>query len=219
MLGTKNSTSDLSNKYAILDFIQFCYKNIYKAKNTDYHNFFQHYHLNFDSSEELQYEFRSEVNNIFERNGIVFFIDENGEIKRSLAPKMESMINKIYNTKDDRLNELVHLANNKFVLPNYEDRIHALEKIWDAFERVKTYYGESKKQSAEQLIHTIANSNSKFKKIINEESKSLTNIGNNFQIRHFERGKIEISDNQHIDYLFYRMITLIHLFLTKLEQD
>jgi len=131
---------------------------------------------------------------------------------------MQPLINKIYNTKDEKLNELVQLAHDKFVLPNIEDRIHALEKIWDAFERVKTYYVEkNKKQSVEELIQLVANKNSGIEQLINDEAKALTSIGNTFQIRHFETNKIEITDNKHVDYLFYRMISLIHLFLTELE--
>jgi len=97
-----------------------------------------------------------------------------------------------------------------------EDRVHALEKIWDAFERVKTFFGE-KKVSAPELVKLVANGNSGMEKLIGDEAKALTNIGNTFHIRHFETDRIEITDNKHIDYLFYRMSSLIHLFLTELE--
>ena len=102
--------------------------------------------------------------------------------------------------------------------PEFSERKIALDKIWDAFERMKTYYIEkNKKQSVEELIQLVANKNSGIEQLINDEAKALTNIGNTFQIRHFETDKIEITDNKHIDYLFYRMISLIHLFLTELE--
>jgi len=206
------------DKYATLDFIQFCHKNIQKAIEDDYHSYFQHYHLKFRESKELKKDFRDKINQIFERNGVVFFINDGGQINRVISPTMQPLINKIYNTKDERLNELVQLAHDKFVLPNIVDRIHALEKIWDAFERVKTYYIEkNKKESVSELIKLVANSNSEIEILINDEAKTLSKIGNNFQIRHFETNKIEIMDNKHIDYLFYRMSSLIHLFLTELE--
>ena len=206
------------DKYATLDFIHFCHKNIQEAIEDDYHDYFKHYHLGFRESEELKKDFRDKVNQIFERNGIVFFINDEGQINRVIPTTLQPLINKIYNTKDEKLNELVQLAHDKFVLPNIVDRVHALEKIWDAFERVKTYYVEkNKKQSAEELIQLVANKNSGIEQLINDEAKALTNIGNTFQIRHFETNKIEITDNKHIDYLFYRMISLIHLFLSELE--
>ncbi len=88
---------------------------------------------------------------------------------------MEPLINKIYHTKDERLNQLVQLAHDKFVLPKIEDRTHALEKIWDAFERMKTYYVEKKKkQSIEELILLIANTNNAIGILINDECTHVT---------------------------------------------
>jgi hypothetical protein len=206
------------DKYTALDFIQFCHKNIQEAIQDDYHEFFKHYHLTFKESKQLQKDFREKINQIFERNGIVFFINDEGLINRTIPITMKPLINQIYNTEDKKLNELVQLAHDKFILPNIADRIHALEKIWDAFERVKTYYVEkNKKQSVNELIQLVANKNSGIEQLINDEANALTKIGNDFQIRHFETNKIEITDNKHIDYLFYRMISLIHLFLTELE--
>ena len=41
--------------------------------------------------------------------------------------------------------------------------------------------------------------------LLNVECKALTEIGNNFQIRHLK--KIAIEDTNEIDYLFYRMFS------------
>ena len=205
------------DKYSVLDFIEFCHKYIKEPAQGSYHDFFKHYHLSFKNNPEIQGKFRKKINKIFERNGIVFFINENGEIERTIPKPMQLLIDKTFNTNDSRLNELVKLANDKFILPRIDDRIYALEIIWDAFERVKTYYGDNKRQSVEQLIELVANNNEALKNVISDEAFALKNIGNNFQIRHFETNKTEITDNKHIDYLFYRMISLINLFLSKLE--
>jgi hypothetical protein len=206
------------DKYVTLDFAEFCYKNIKEALRDDFHDFFKHYHLNFNDSKTLQKSFKDKINQIFERNGIVFYINEDGQINRTISKTIQPLINKIYNTNDARLNELVKLAQDKFVLPKVEDRIHALEKIWDAFERAKTYYiDKNKKESILELIQLVANGNTEFEKLINEECTTLTKIGNDYQIRHFETDRIEITDNKHIDYLFYRIVSIIHLFLSELE--
>ena len=207
------------DKYMTLDFIQFCYKNIEEALEDDFHSFFTHYHLKFEQSEELKKDYRDKINQIFERNGIVFFINDDGQINRTIPKAIEPLINQIFSTSDTRLNDLVRLAHEKFILPKVEDRIHALEKIWDAFERVKAYYGEKKKVSADELVKLVASGNNDIKEVINTEASTLSKIGNNFQIRHFENGKVEITDNKQIDYLFYRMVSLMHLFLSSLEQE
>lgn len=214
----ENLSNNKIDKYVTLDFIEFCYKNIKEAVQDDFHDFFKHYHLNFNDSKTLQKSFKDNINQIFERNGIVFYINENGQINRTISKTIQPLISKIYNTNDKRLNELVQLAHDKFILPKVEDRIHALEKIWDAFERAKTYYiNKNKKDSILELIQLVANGNTEFEKLINEECTTLTKIGNDYQIRHFETDRIEITDNKHIDYLFYRIISIIHLFLSELE--
>lgn len=214
----EDKPNNVIDKYVTLDFIEFCYKNIKEAVQEDFHDFFKHYHLSFNDSKTLQKNFKDKINQIFERNEIVFYINENGQINRTISKTMQPLINKIYNTNDKRLNELIKLAHDKFILPKVEDRIHALEKIWDAFERTKTYYiDKNKKKSILELIQLVVNGNTEFEKLINEECATLTQIGNDYQIRHFETDKIEITDNKHIDYLFYRIVSIIHLFLSELE--
>ena len=90
-----------------------------------------------------------------------------------------------------------------------------MEKLWDAFERSKTYFVEEKidkKNSMEQVLDKLCNGHKDFRELLNAECKALTEIGNKFQIRHFEKDKIAIEDANEIDYLFYRMFSYIHLF-------
>ncbi|SJM91788.1 conserved hypothetical protein [Crenothrix polyspora] len=76
---------------------------------------------------------------------------------------------------------------------------------------MKTYFQEDKKLSANELINVISENDELFSEHITSEFKVLTEIGNKFQIRHFEQDKIKLESNLHIDYLFYRMSCLIHL--------
>src|SRR5699024_6681658 len=62
----------------------------------------------------------------------------------------------------------------------------ALEKIWDCFERLKTIYGDKKKQSLNELLNNISRNSSELYSKLNQEFSELTKIGNEFQIRHFE---------------------------------
>ena len=76
---------------------------------------------------------------------------------------------------------------------------------------MKTYFEENKKLSANKVTDLISNDNQLFNEHLTTEFQELTKIGNQFQIRHFEKVKIQIKSNLHIDYLFYRMASLIHL--------
>lgn len=205
---------ELPNKYAVLDFIEFIYSSLNDYCEGEYHSYWRHNHLSFPDTNNLREKFRGEINKLFERNGIVFYLDNDGQIKRQLPIEMDFLISKlIVNTSDDRLNELVNLAIEDIKKPNVKDRTYALEKLWDAYERIKTFYTEKKKQSTEQLIDEISEGTSNFNELLTDEFRHLTHIGNQFQVRHFETDKIQIKSLKHIDYLFYRMIAIIDLCL------
>lgn len=200
-------------KYAILDLIEFLYRHLKDPYTVGrYHEFYNHSHYAFTDDVQSKSEYKSKVNSIFARNGIVFYLDDDGKIKRTVPESLRKIITDIrFSTNDARLNELLEVSYSKFILPKVESRIESLEKIWDAFERLKTYFEENKKASANTLIAAISGGNSLFQQHIDNEFQSLTKIGNEFQIRHFERNKVQLQSNLHIDYLFYRMSSLIHL--------
>ncbi|MFE4522010.1 AbiJ-NTD4 domain-containing protein [Cytobacillus firmus] len=212
---------DESEKYALLDFIEFCFSKIkdIEENDHDFHGFFGHYHLSFPDTENANEKFRLDVNRIFERNGIVFYLDAEGMIKRHLPSDMNNLLeNLIIKSSDDRLNELINLAIDNIRKPKEANRIIALEKVWDAFERMKTVYlPANKKQSAITLITNVAGQTSNFHQLLNDEFTALTKIGNDYQIRHFETNKIQIKSMKQVDYLFYRMIALIDLCLDDLN--
>jgi|SRR6185312_2536343 len=117
-------------------------------------------------------------------------------------------------TNDDELNKLIAEAKSRFLTP--KDKHIALEKIWDAFERIKTYFEGNKKESAEKLVKLISE---KFdNEFLQSEFTILTNIGNSYRIRHHETDKKELVDNKHINYLFFRMLTLINLCLVAIKE-
>lgn len=118
-------------------------------------------------------------------------------------------------TNDDELNKLIQEAKERFFNP--KDKHIAIEKLWDAFERIKTYYGTNKKASSQKLVSIISKGFDEL--IINDEFISLTKIGNEYRIRHHETDKKEIIHNKHLNYLFFRMLSLIDLCLTCINED
>ena len=87
------------------------------------------------------------------------------------------------------------------------NRSIALEKLWDAWERIKTLEGVDKRSGVEKLL-SRGIANDVLRKHIDNEAKILTDIGNQFQIRHFETDKIKLNEED-VDYLYYRLFNLI----------
>jgi len=120
-------------------------------------------------------------------------------------------------TQDEELNKLIDEAKSRFLNP--KDKHIALEKLWDAFERIKTYFdsGNQKSKSADKLVQIITNDFDK--SFFDEEFQKLTLIGNKYRIRHHEKDKIELKNSKHQSYLFFRMLSLIDLCLVSLSEN
>jgi len=118
-------------------------------------------------------------------------------------------------TIDQELNKLVEEAKERFKNP--ADKKIALEKLWDAFERIKTYFDPNKRLSSEQLVNLISTGFDH--DFINNEFRELTSIGNSYNIRHYEQDKIIITEDKHIEYLFFRMLALLNLCIENIHEN
>lgn len=95
----------------------------------------------------------------------------------------------------------------------------ATEKIWDAFERIKTFYKQyDKKCSITKLIDIVSKNNAEYREMVEEEFTSLTKLGNDFRIRHHETNKKDICCKEHYDYLFHRCIAVLRLVTSVLRE-
>lgn len=94
------------------------------------------------------------------------------------------------------------------------------EKIWDAFERIKTFYKQyDKKGSITKLIDIVSKNNAEYREMVEEEFTSLTKLGNDFRIRHHETNKKDICCKEHYDYLFHRCIAVLRLVTSVLREN
>ncbi len=117
-------------------------------------------------------------------------------------------------TGDHDLDDLLDTAIKRYLLPKPEARQDALEKLWDAFERLKTIEDQDKKAGATILIDdAIAGEATFFRSTVTEEFKVMTRIGNELRIRHSEVGMEPVGDNGEKDYLFTRLFSLIWFML------
>jgi hypothetical protein len=104
-------------------------------------------------------------------------------------------------------------ARHKYLNRDLKVRKESLEKLWDAWERLKTIGpGKNKAEQAQGLL-TKLSLNPAFHVRIEKEAKELTDIGNSFMIRHTERNKIPITESPDVDYFFHRLFALIRLLL------
>lgn len=198
---------------AIFDMIEFCHRNVAKPIQIDYHSFFRHHHLRF-VPEEGQETFRDDINRIFSRNGLAYKLRDNGQIVR-LAPEGlgEALAAVTFRTGDRDLDSLLESARIKFLSPDPSVRRESLEKLWDAWERIKTIEpGADKKVSIEAMLVKVA-PEPNFRARLDQEARELTSIGNNFRIRHSETSQTPLQIDEHVDYLFHRMFSLIRLML------
>lgn len=117
-------------------------------------------------------------------------------------------------TGDTVLDDLLRRARHGFREPNPVARRTALEKLWDAWERLKTVdEAEDKRRSTTKLLDRAAPDQA-FRKVLEAEASALTAIGNHFHIRHFEADRTPVTDDAHVDYLFHRLWAFIWLLIT-----
>jgi hypothetical protein len=197
----------------VFDLLEFAYEFIAEAKDPHYHSYMSHSHYGYDR-DAGRAKFTHDVNRMFERNGMAFELSH-GEVTR-IAPAVlheELAVSVFNNTGDITLDGLLEAARQKFLNRSIDVRRESLEKLWDAWERLKTIEpGRDKRESAKALLDRAAGEPA-LRARVEQEARELTDIGNTFMIRHTETSKIPITDSAHIDYLFHRMFSMIRLLL------
>ena len=199
----------------ILDFVEFVYASVAKPIPGRLHDYFNHHHLTFDQ-QSGQEEFRATVNRLFARNGLAFEMLSNGRIVRVLPPVLgDDLKRMVFRTGDRILDNMLEESRTKFTDRNPLLRREGLERLWDAWERLKSLADpEDKKKSISIILDATANE-ATLRQRLEDEAKELTNIGNSHLIRHTELKQIPVIDVDHVDYLFHRLFAMIQLLLRK----
>ncbi|TWH59623.1 hypothetical protein DesLBE_4019 [Desulfitobacterium sp. LBE] len=158
-------------------------------------------------------DFETQINEILKLNEFALKLD-NGKILNTLdSPIKNTMLASI---QEAGLKELFQEANTYYEDGNLKI---AVEKLWDAFERLKSYYSPTldKKKSIDRIICDMSGNKAPYKELFEEEFRELTTIGNNFRIRHHEMTKTDIEDNRHYDYFYKRCLSLISVAIQYLD--
>lgn len=199
----------------VLDFIEFVHASVAKPISGKYHDYFSHHHLTFDQ-EAGQEEFRVIVNRIFARNGVAFEMLPNGRIERVLPPVLgEELKRTLFNTGDRTLDNMLDECRAKFSDRNPLVRREALERLWDAWERLKSLSDPSDKKRSVKIILDAVTSVPSLRERLETEASELNSIGNSHLIRHSEINQVPVIDVDQVDYLFHRLFAMIQLMLRK----
>lgn len=158
-------------------------------------------------------DFETKVNTVLKLNGLNLKLD-NGKIVNIVDFQIKSKT--IAPIQEAGLQELFQEATKYYEEGNLKIGV---EKLWDAFERLKTYYSPvlDKKESTNKIISDMSGQKEEYKRLFENEFRELTNIGNNFRIRHHETTKMDIEDSRHYDYFYKRCLSLISVAFGYLE--
>jgi hypothetical protein len=201
------------DQLSIFDLLEFLYENVGAPTQSDWHSFFSHYHLSFDVPVG-QRAFIEAVNRLFARNGIEIEMTSEGHIKRLLSDHGAQLIESaVFHTGDAECDRLLEYARTAVTNPSLERRRDGLEKLWDAFERMKTLEpGKDKHATAEAMLDRVV-TGPVFRGFVGAEAKSLTDAGNALRIRHSETTQEILQNADEVDYLYIRMFGLVRLLL------
>lgn len=204
------SASEVPATPVILDLLEFCAAAIGEPIQGSFHSYFGHYHLRWDREAGLG-RFVADVNLLLRRNGLAYELTPSGEARRLLPEPLATALGRtLFATGDAECDRLLEVARQRIVSPKLQDRQDALEKLWDAFERMKTLEsGANKRAQADALLDRVAASGSGFRQLLAREAAELTSIGNSFRIRHSETSQEALTSSDQVDYLFTRMLAFV----------
>lgn len=204
-----------------LDVVEFVARHLETPRLSEVHSWNGlHNHYSFASGfnqqefqERAQNEFRTAVETLFARNGMAFTFGEDLCVERFGPVAVRDTIAVFFpHTGDADLDEKLNDALRRFKSPQASDHEDAVEKLWDAFERLKTLElgtSGSLKASADRLLDRAAKGNAEFREVLATEFKALTDIGNDFSIRHHNHRQSQLPGNDATDYLFGRLLIVI----------
>lgn len=196
----------------VFDVIEYAAARVARAENGAWHSFLRHHELKFDR-DAGRAEFRRDVNQMLQRARAMYELTSAGEVHRTGSPQVQEVQRvMVPATSDALLDGLIDEARTRYASHRAGERRVGLEKLWDAFERLKTIDvpGGDKKESVGKLLDHFSGG---WRQTVEAEMLELTAIGNTYPIRHFETRTGELPDDAAVDYLYGRMGSLLTLLL------
>lgn len=199
---------------AILDLLELVARNIAKLKQGPFHSYFNHHHLAYDREDGLA-AWVDDVNRLLARSGLAHDMADDGKLTRLLPAPMHGVLaGTDFATGDAETDQLLACAVHLITRRDDHAAQDALEKLWDAFDRIKTLMPGDKKQGVEALLSAAAADGApRFNDAVTQEFRALTDLGNTLRIRHSETDKEPIASRHAAEYLFHRMFALLRYVL------
>jgi hypothetical protein len=198
-----------------MDALEFAARHAARASEGAHHGGLHHVHLLFDHKAGVA-DLRRDANEILRRSGLAFAMDPTGHVERLTPPVVHERIERPLPTTGRRSLDLrLVRAIEKYKSPDPIEREEALEKLWDAWEELKTLRS-GKPHGIETLIAEVAQ-HPRYRRELNDDGLATTAIGNHFQIRHTETDRIPIESSSQVDYFFGRLFNLIWLFIPAID--
>jgi hypothetical protein len=198
----------------VLDLLEFVHASIGKPIPGWHHDFARHHHLSFDQ-QTGQTDFRNDINLLFSRNGIAYEMQSTGWIARVLPAVIGDELKRTYfHTGDRTLDNFLEECRIKFSHRDPLVRREGLERLCDAWERLKTLPGPNKRESIRTMLDAVTKEEP-LRTRLEEEARELTDIANAHLLRHSEVHQAAVIDVAQVDYLFHRLFAMINLLLQK----
>ena len=134
----------------------------------------------------LEFDFRPELKKL--KTALLTWISINeDELEMDgtyIHNKAKDSIHNIPRATEKELHNLIIESKIYISKEDYNQKKIGLEKIWDAFERLKTIKGIDKKVSINTIIAHITNGDKEISQMLDNEFRELTKIRNSYSIRH-----------------------------------
>lgn len=197
----------------ILDSVEFFWRHVSEVTERRAHSSrswgYQHDHFVAFDRALGRSGYRNDVNRLFRRCAHPYFLDDSGKVRRRLTGTVQSVIRRThFRTGDGDLDRLLAEACEKFESPDLAIQRESLERLWDAWERLKSMLHSDKAESTKKLLDEFVGE-PQLRQKVESDARDLTWIGNNVMIRHMEVNKPQIAKTEHVDYLFLRLFALM----------
>lgn len=140
--------------YALLDLIEYIANNCKDISKSEWHSYYRHNDIRFADTQMIAFKFREEINEIFQKTGLLYTLTMNHNIERveKYTPLTVEIEKNIRVIQEKGTQDLLIDAIKLYKAPSPQARQDSVEKIWDALERLKTYYSDNKNESSSRIV-------------------------------------------------------------------
>lgn len=207
----------IPTKYEVFDSLEFLFHKTSTPSHGFYHTYCRHYHLDFAKDNVAKTEFSNEINGLFAATSMIYeFNPINGHVETIVGQETKQLINSALNGKmmDVQYRGMLEDACIKITNFRMDVAYQSLEKLWDAYERLKCYFNpkdQKEKSTSAARIVGLFGDNVLFQTEVEEEMRKVSALGNTLRIRHSETYQSVLTNHRQIHYLFRRCLALIVL--------